>query len=208
MILPLLNEYVSSMRETQGVARDDSRAPSPCLCLCVCACVSVCSYVTSFKKSTTPTMCYLIQHDVRCTTSTVTTTMTTTRYATPMVRVRSGALTLLFFLLLVVQHPQDERHYAHEDMVQNMFRSFFGGGFGGASRGPRRPTKMAPIALTLHVPLKDLYMGASKKLQVTRYIVCSKCHGYVSVLTLLVRTLSFNVHRCRCLLACSLARLL
>ncbi|CAI9273213.1 unnamed protein product [Lactuca saligna] len=63
----------------------------------------------------------------------------------------------------------------------DIFQSFFGGGnpFGGAggsSRG-RRQRRGEDVIHPLKVSLEDLYNGTSKKLSLSRNVLCSKCKG-------------------------------
>ncbi|KAJ6337979.1 hypothetical protein OIU76_007621 [Salix suchowensis] len=61
----------------------------------------------------------------------------------------------------------------------DIFESFFGGGgFGGgsSSRG-RRQKQGEDVAQPLKVSLEDLYNGTSKKLSLSRNILCAKCKG-------------------------------
>ncbi|KAB1225263.1 hypothetical protein CJ030_MR1G017647 [Morella rubra] len=60
----------------------------------------------------------------------------------------------------------------------NMYESFFGGVFGGAgsSRG-RRQKHGKDVVHTLKVSLEDLYNGTTKKLSLSRNIICQKCKG-------------------------------
>ncbi|XP_062174172.1 chaperone protein dnaJ A6-like [Alnus glutinosa] len=61
----------------------------------------------------------------------------------------------------------------------DIFESFFGGGAfggGGSSRG-RRQKHGEDVVHTLKVSLEDLYNGTSKKLSLSRNILCQKCKG-------------------------------
>nr|AMO51602.1 DnaJ protein [Piper colubrinum] len=60
----------------------------------------------------------------------------------------------------------------------DVFESFFGGGaFGmGSSRG-RRQRRGEDVIHTLKVSLDDLYNGTSKKLSLSRNVLCPKCKG-------------------------------
>ncbi|EPS59846.1 hypothetical protein M569_14958, partial [Genlisea aurea] len=61
----------------------------------------------------------------------------------------------------------------------DIFSSFFGGshfGAGGSSRG-RRQRKGDDLVQPLKVSLEDLYTGTSKKLSLSRNVICSKCGG-------------------------------
>ncbi|CAI0543960.1 unnamed protein product [Linum tenue] len=71
----------------------------------------------------------------------------------------------------------------------DIFESFFGGGgfgvmisslclcsVGGSSRG-RRQRKGEDVVHPLKVTLEDLYLGRSKKLSLSRNVICSKCSG-------------------------------
>jgi len=55
------------------------------------------------------------------------------------------------------------------------FSSFFGGGMGGGrSRGPQRTKDMVT---PLTVKLEDIYNGKTKKMKITRNIICKTCTG-------------------------------
>ncbi|TQE05620.1 hypothetical protein C1H46_008753 [Malus baccata] len=61
----------------------------------------------------------------------------------------------------------------------DIFSSFFGGspfGGGGSSRG-RRQRRGEDVVHALKVSLEDLYLGTSKKLSLSRNVLCSKCNG-------------------------------
>ncbi|KAJ4807967.1 DNAJ [Rhynchospora pubera] len=61
----------------------------------------------------------------------------------------------------------------------DIFSSFFGGGGfggGGSSRG-RRQRRGEDVVHPLKVSLEDLYNGTSKKLSLSRNVLCSKCKG-------------------------------
>ncbi|MBA0878402.1 hypothetical protein Goshw_011591 [Gossypium schwendimanii] len=61
----------------------------------------------------------------------------------------------------------------------DIFQSFFGGnpfGAGGSSRG-RRQRRGEDVIHPLKVSLEDLYNGTSKKLSLSRNVICSKCKG-------------------------------
>ncbi|KAK2979421.1 hypothetical protein RJ640_016333 [Escallonia rubra] len=62
----------------------------------------------------------------------------------------------------------------------DIFSSFFGGGSpfggGGSSRG-RRQRKGEDVVHSLKVSLEDLYKGTSKKLSLSRNVICSRCKG-------------------------------
>lgn len=64
----------------------------------------------------------------------------------------------------------------------DIFQSFFGGGggpFGGgsSSRGGRRQRRGEDVVHSLKVSLEDLYNGTSKKLSLSRNVLCTKCKG-------------------------------
>ncbi|XP_007015641.2 PREDICTED: dnaJ protein homolog [Theobroma cacao] len=60
----------------------------------------------------------------------------------------------------------------------DIFSSFFGGSpsGGGSSRG-RRQRRGEDVINNMKVSLEDLYLGTSKKLSLSRNILCSKCNG-------------------------------
>lgn len=62
----------------------------------------------------------------------------------------------------------------------DIFSSFFGGspfgGGGGSSRG-RRQRRGEDVIHPLKVSLEDLYSGISKKLSLSRNVICAKCNG-------------------------------
>ncbi|KAK7375216.1 hypothetical protein VNO78_35909 [Psophocarpus tetragonolobus] len=61
----------------------------------------------------------------------------------------------------------------------DIFSSFFGGSSfstGGSSRG-RRQRRGEDVVHPLKVSLEDLYLGTSKKLSLSRNVLCSKCNG-------------------------------
>ena len=62
----------------------------------------------------------------------------------------------------------------------DIFQSFFGGGgspFGGGSSRGRRQRRGEDVVHPLKVSLEDLYNGTSKKLSLSRSVLCSKCKG-------------------------------
>ncbi|XP_024017024.1 dnaJ protein homolog, partial [Morus notabilis] len=60
----------------------------------------------------------------------------------------------------------------------DIFQSFFGGNpFGGSSKGGRRQRRGEDIVHPLKVSLEDLYLGTTKKLSLSRNVICSKCKG-------------------------------
>ncbi|KAH1130544.1 hypothetical protein J1N35_001922 [Gossypium stocksii] len=60
----------------------------------------------------------------------------------------------------------------------DIFSSFFGGSpFGGASSRGRRQKRGEDVVHPLKVSLEDLYLGTSKKLSLSRNVICSKCSG-------------------------------
>lgn len=60
----------------------------------------------------------------------------------------------------------------------DIFESFFGGNpFGGGGNRGRRQRRGEDVVHPLKVSLEDLYLGTSKKLSLTRNVICSKCNG-------------------------------
>ncbi|KAL6213033.1 hypothetical protein ACLB2K_018248 [Fragaria x ananassa] len=59
----------------------------------------------------------------------------------------------------------------------DIFQSFFDGGGGGSRGGGRRQRRGEDVIHPLKVSLEDLYNGTSKKLSLSRNIICSKCKG-------------------------------
>jgi DnaJ-class molecular chaperone len=59
---------------------------------------------------------------------------------------------------------------------------------GGSSRG-RRQRRGEDVVHPLKVSLEELYNGTSKKLSLSRNVLCSKCNGYAVWLI-------FSVHPC------------
>ncbi|XP_051143119.1 dnaJ protein homolog ANJ1-like [Andrographis paniculata] len=60
----------------------------------------------------------------------------------------------------------------------DIFSSFFGGSpFGGGSSRGRRQRRGEDDVHPLKVSLEDLYLGTTKKLSLSRNVICSKCSG-------------------------------
>ncbi|OAY37411.1 dnaJ protein homolog [Manihot esculenta] len=60
----------------------------------------------------------------------------------------------------------------------DIFESFFGGNpFGGGSSRGRRQRRGDDVVHPLKVSLEDLYLGTTKKLSLSRNVICSKCNG-------------------------------
>uniref|UniRef100_A0A5B7AAA2 DNAJ n=1 Tax=Davidia involucrata TaxID=16924 RepID=A0A5B7AAA2_DAVIN len=60
----------------------------------------------------------------------------------------------------------------------DIFESFFGGGaFGGGGSSRGRKKQGEDVMHTLKVSLEDLYNGTTKKLSLSRNILCTKCKG-------------------------------
>lgn len=57
----------------------------------------------------------------------------------------------------------------------DIFTQMFGGGRGGGGRGG--PRKGGDVLFRLEVGLDDLYNGATKKLRLTRQVICKSCGG-------------------------------
>uniref|UniRef100_A0A0V0HLX7 Putative ovule protein n=2 Tax=Solanum chacoense TaxID=4108 RepID=A0A0V0HLX7_SOLCH len=62
----------------------------------------------------------------------------------------------------------------------DIFESFFSGSFGGGGSRFRasRQKRGEDVVHTLRVSLEDLYNGTTKKLSLSRSILCPKCKGY------------------------------
>lgn len=65
--------------------------------------------------------------------------------------------------------------------AEDIFSTLFGGGplssfFGGGS-GRRRKMRGQDMAHPLKVSLEDLYNGKKSKLQLSKRVICSTCHG-------------------------------
>lgn len=58
--------------------------------------------------------------------------------------------------------------------ASDIFGSFFGGGGGGGRRGPK---KGKDVRFRLGVQLADLYNGGTKKLRLTKSVICAGCKG-------------------------------
>eukprot|EP01128_Nolandella_sp_AFSM9_P010981 TRINITY_DN76_c0_g1_i1.p1 TRINITY_DN76_c0_g1~~TRINITY_DN76_c0_g1_i1.p1 ORF type:complete len:470 (-),score=118.14 TRINITY_DN76_c0_g1_i1:162-1571(-) len=62
----------------------------------------------------------------------------------------------------------------------DIFSSFFGGGFGGFGGGggrSRGPRKTRDVVMALQLTLEELYNGVTKSMRVTRKTLCKKCKG-------------------------------
>lgn len=60
----------------------------------------------------------------------------------------------------------------------DIFSSFFGGsGFGGGSSRGRRQRRGEDVVHPLKASLEDLYLGTTKKLSLSRNVICIKCNG-------------------------------
>ncbi|KAI9073341.1 hypothetical protein K1719_044682 [Acacia pycnantha] len=60
----------------------------------------------------------------------------------------------------------------------DIFQSFFGGSpFGGGGSRGRRQRRGEDVVHPFKVSLEDLYLGTSKKLSLSRNVLCSKCNG-------------------------------
>uniref|UniRef100_A0A0R3RWE5 DnaJ subfamily A member 2 n=1 Tax=Elaeophora elaphi TaxID=1147741 RepID=A0A0R3RWE5_9BILA len=66
--------------------------------------------------------------------------------------------------------------------AEDLFSTLFGGGplssfFGGGGGGRRRKMRGQDMAHPLKVSLEDLYNGKKSKLQLSKRVICSACHG-------------------------------
>ncbi|KAL3718431.1 hypothetical protein ACJRO7_003548 [Eucalyptus globulus] len=60
----------------------------------------------------------------------------------------------------------------------DIFSSFFGGsGFGGGSSRGRRQRRGEDVVHPLKASLEDIYLGTTKKLSLSRNVICIKCNG-------------------------------
>lgn len=59
----------------------------------------------------------------------------------------------------------------------DIFESFFGGGMGGGRSRHSGPRKGENVAHPLKVTLEDMYRGTTKKLSLSKNVICSKCSG-------------------------------
>ncbi|KAF5186200.1 Dnaj protein-like protein [Thalictrum thalictroides] len=76
-----------------------------------------------------------------------------------------------------LKDPEMDGEGGHDPF--DIFSSFFGNsplGGGGSSRGPTQ-RRGEDVVHPLEVSLEDLYSGTSKKLSLSRNVLCSKCNG-------------------------------
>jgi len=69
----------------------------------------------------------------------------------------------------------------------DLFERFFGGGMfggGGRERGPPGKRRGEDVVHHLQVTLEELYNGKSKKIALTKDIICAGCKGYAVVWSL------------------------
>ncbi|CAL9231118.1 unnamed protein product [Arabidopsis halleri] len=59
----------------------------------------------------------------------------------------------------------------------DIFSSFFGNPFGDGSTRRRRQRRGEDVVHPLKVSLEDVYLGTTKKLSLSRKVLCSKCNG-------------------------------
>ncbi|GBG82858.1 hypothetical protein CBR_g36384 [Chara braunii] len=59
----------------------------------------------------------------------------------------------------------------------DLFESFLNPGFGGGGRSGRRQRRGEDVVHPLKVTLEDLYNGTSKRLSLSRNVICTKCKG-------------------------------
>lgn len=59
----------------------------------------------------------------------------------------------------------------------DIFESFFGGGGGGSRRGRRGPRKGEDVNHPMKVTLEELYNGTTKKLSMSKNVICPSCKG-------------------------------
>ncbi|VAI21420.1 unnamed protein product [Triticum turgidum subsp. durum] len=76
----------------------------------------------------------------------------------------------------VLSDPEKREIYDPFDIFSSFFGPSFGGGGGGSSRG-RRQRRGEDVVHPLKASLEDLYNGTSKKLSLSRSVLCSKCKG-------------------------------
>lgn len=57
------------------------------------------------------------------------------------------------------------------------FFDLFGGGFGGGRRGQRQKPRGEDLVFPMNVSLEELYVGVTKKLRISKNVICSGCNG-------------------------------
>lgn len=60
---------------------------------------------------------------------------------------------------------------------EDIFESFFGGGFGGRSSGGRGPQKGSDIKTSVELTFEEAAFGAEKEIAITKYVSCDTCEG-------------------------------
>lgn len=71
----------------------------------------------------------------------------------------------------------DRGHAGGDDGGMDIFDLFGGGGRRRGPRGPQTPRKGDPVDFPLQLTLEEMYTGCSRKLRLTRSLVCSGCDG-------------------------------
>jgi len=63
------------------------------------------------------------------------------------------------------------------DVYERFFGGMFGGGFGGGRRGPQGKRRGEDVVHHLQISLDDLYNGKTKRIALTKDVLCSGCNG-------------------------------
>jgi hypothetical protein len=88
--------------------------------------------------------------------------------------------------------------------LPDIFSQFFGGGFGGGGGGRgRKPTKTPDVQHQVGLTLADFYRGRTKKLKVTRQVLCQSCKGKGSLKEGAVQKCTGQQNQCTWRKACT-----
>ena len=61
--------------------------------------------------------------------------------------------------------------------LSEILSSFFGGGFGGASRNPNAPRRGSDLRLDLEIDFEEAIFGVEKDVEITHLETCTRCNG-------------------------------